>query len=57
MDFDPEAGELVAFDTTVIMDMTQQMEGTVQTPDGEQQVDMEIITRDMKVNTTVEKVE
>jgi hypothetical protein len=54
IDFDPEAGELVASDVTVIMDMVQHMKGTVETPEGPQEVDLETIVRDMTVDSTVE---
>lgn len=56
-DFNPAAGRVVGSEMTVIMDMTQQMKGTVETPEGEQRVDMEIITRDMTVKVKVEPVQ
>jgi len=57
IDFDPEAGALVASDASIIMDMVQHMKGTVETPEGVKEINTEIITRDMKVNSTVEAAE
>jgi hypothetical protein len=54
INFDPEAGELVASDAGVIMDMVQHTQGTVETPEGPQEVDLETIVRDMTVDSTVE---
>ena len=54
LDFDVDAGELVASESTVLMDMKQHMHGTVETPQGEQPIDMEIIMNDLKVVSTVE---
>ena len=56
IDFDPQAGELLVSEATIIMDMVQHMQGTVETPEGAKEVNTEIITRDMKVDTTVEVV-
>ncbi|MGI5817768.1 MAG: hypothetical protein ACOX9R_06680 [Armatimonadota bacterium] len=56
IDFDSVGGRLIASDASVIMDMTQRVKGTIPAPEGAQdvEVDMEIITHDMKVNSRVE---
>ncbi|MGC9316999.1 MAG: hypothetical protein ACP5KN_03055 [Armatimonadota bacterium] len=52
--FDPQAGQLVATDATITMDMTQRTTGTVQTPEGEVEVDVETILQGLVVETSVE---
>lgn len=53
-DFDAAAGRMMSGDVRVMIDMTQRMKGTIQTPDGAQQINMEIITRGMTVDSTIE---
>lgn len=58
MDFDVEAGMVTVSQTTVIMDIVQHIEGTVTSPVGEQeQVNMEITTRSLTMDATVELAE
>ncbi|GEM_PF-4034967 len=53
-DFDAAAGKLVGGDIRMVMDMVQQMKGTVQTPEGPQEMNMEIISRGIAVDVTIE---
>ncbi|NLO06892.1 MAG: hypothetical protein GX131_13790 [candidate division WS1 bacterium] len=55
-DFDYETGELLGSEAAVLINMTQRMNGTVETPDGKRDINMEILTRDMTVQSTVEVV-
>ncbi|MGD9496066.1 MAG: hypothetical protein AB7Y46_07135 [Armatimonadota bacterium] len=50
--FDPEAGTVVSADMRILMDADQHMTGTVQTPEGAQTIDMQMLIRDMLVETT-----
>ncbi|MEA3400993.1 MAG: hypothetical protein U9R79_07050 [Armatimonadota bacterium] len=52
--FDPEAGQIVASEATITMDMTQHTTGTVATQDGEVEVDVETIFQGLVVETSVE---
>ncbi len=53
-DFDAAAGKLVGGDIRIVMDMVQRMKGTMQTPEGPQEMNMEVISRGMTVDTTIE---
>ncbi len=53
-DFDPAGGRMVGADTRVVIDMIQRIKGTVQTPEGEQEMNMEMITRGMTIDSTIE---
>lgn len=52
--FDPAAGKLVSTQMSLLMDMDQRMSGTMETPEGEQTMNLEILIRDLLVETTVE---
>lgn len=54
MFFDPAAGKLVSTQMSLLMDMDQRMSGMMETPDGEQTMNLEILIRDLLVETTVE---
>ncbi len=53
-DFDAAAGRTMGGDMRAVMDMTERIKGTMQTPEGEQEMNMEITMRGMTVDSTIE---
>jgi hypothetical protein len=52
--FDITGGQMTGAEVSLVMNMHQQMQGMAETPQGPQAVDMEIITRDLTVDSTME---
>lgn len=52
--FDPTAGKLVSTRMHMLMDIDQHISGTVETPEGERNIDTEIVIRDLLIETTME---
>lgn len=47
--FDPEAGQVVETDAQMMMDMRQRTHGTVEGPEGQQEIDMETIMKGLVI--------
>lgn len=52
--FDPAAGKVLSMQMGMLMDLDQRIAGTVETPGGQQAMDMEILIRDLLTDVTME---